>query len=130
MRVAFVLILCLLTSAAHAKHLQPEKYYQARWCTDVGGTQEYRLPDNTRCDCLTETHAVEVDFGPKWPEAIGQALYYSLQTGKRAGIVLIVEKPEDRKYWIRLNSTIEHYGLPIDTWLEAPFKRIRQPQSS
>jgi hypothetical protein len=23
---------------------------------------------------------------------------------------------EDRKYWIRLNTTIEHLNLPIDTW--------------
>lgn len=56
------------------------------------------------------------DFGPKWAEAIGQALYYSLQTGKRAGVALILEKPKDHKYWIRLNSTIQHFGLPIDTW--------------
>jgi hypothetical protein len=48
---------------------------------------EYVLPDKTRCDCLTPTHAVEVDFGPKWHEAIGQSLY-NLQTGKKVGIVL------------------------------------------
>ena len=73
------------------------------------------LPDRTRCDCLTDENAVEFDFGTKWAEAIGQALYYSIQTGKRAGVVLILEKPTDRKYWIRLNSVIQHFGLPIDT---------------
>ena len=26
------------------------------------------------------------------------------------------QKETDRKYWIRLNSVIEHFGLPIDTW--------------
>jgi hypothetical protein len=35
---------------------------------------------------------------------------------KRAGIVLILESPADRKYFIRLNSTIQHFKLPVDTW--------------
>jgi len=75
------------------------------------------LPDKTRCDCLTDTHAIEFDFGKKWAEAMGQSLYYSLQTGKRAGIVLILESVKDRKYLIRLNSTIMHHKLPIDVWI-------------
>ena len=72
--------------------------------------------DRTRCDCLTDDYAIEFDFGKKWAEAIGQSLYYSLQTGKQAGIVLILEDPKDYKYWIRLNTTIDHFGLPIKTW--------------
>jgi hypothetical protein len=36
--------------------------------------------------------------------------------GKKAGIVLILETMKDGKYWIRLNTTIEHFNLPIDTW--------------
>jgi len=47
---------------------------------------------------------------------VGQSAYYALQTGKKAGIVLILESMKDRKYWIRLNTTIEHFNLPIDTW--------------
>jgi hypothetical protein len=56
------------------------------------------------------------DLGNDWAEAIGQSAYYSLQTGKKAGIVLILETMKDRKYWIRMNTTIEHFNLPIDTW--------------
>jgi hypothetical protein len=37
-------------------------------------------------------------------------------TKKKAGIVLILETMKDRKYWFRLNTTIEHFNLPIDTW--------------
>ena len=62
------------------------------------------------------THAIEFDFGSKWTEAVGQGMYYSIQTGKKAGIVLILETMKDRKYWIRLNATIEHFDLPIDIW--------------
>jgi hypothetical protein len=52
----------------------------------------------------------------KWAEAIGQSAYYSLLTDKKAGIVIILEALKDRKYWIRLNTTVEHFNLPIDTW--------------
>jgi len=37
-------------------------------------------------------------------------------TKKKAGVVLILETVKDRKYWIRLNTTIEHFKLPIDIW--------------
>ena len=112
--------LCLylwpVTTGHAARHAAPERYYQQQWCSEHHGRAEVTLPDRTRCDCLTATHAVEVDFAPKWTEAIGQSLYYALQTGRRAGIVLIIEREQDRKCWIRLNSVIMHYKLPIDTW--------------
>ena len=81
---------------------------------------EVVLEDNTRCDCLTEKHAIEFDFGKKWAESIGQSLHYSIKTGKTAGIVVILEKPGDYKYWIRLNAVIDHFRLPIDTWKTGP----------
>ena len=51
-----------------------------------------------------------------WAEAIGQSSYYSLQTDKKPGIVLIMESMQDRKYWLRLNSTIQRFNMPIETW--------------
>lgn len=107
----FFVMASLLIDYASAKN--SEKYYQEKWCE---GRVEVVMPDRTRCDCLTSRHAVEFDFGRKWAEAIGQSLHYSLQTGKRAGIVLILEKKKDRRYWIRLNSVIMQFDLPIDTW--------------
>jgi hypothetical protein len=65
---------------------------------------------------VTDTHAIEFDFGTGWAEAIGQGLHYSLLTKKKPGIVLILENIKDRKYCNRLNTTIEHFKLPIDTW--------------
>ena len=56
------------------------------------------------------------DLGSNWAEVIGQGLRYSEMTKKKAGIVLILESMKDRKYWIRMNITIEHFDLPIDTW--------------
>jgi len=113
---ALLFVIVFLPSLADAKRLHFEKWYQQRWCQERGGQAEVTLADRTRCDCLTSTHAIEFDFGDKWAEAIGQSLYYSIQTGKRAGIVLILEVPEDYKYWIRLNTIIKHFKLPIDCW--------------
>jgi len=65
---------------------------------------------------MTDTHAVEFDFGSNWAEAIGQSAYYALQTGRKAGIVLVLETMKDMKYWLRLNSSVQYFNLPIDTW--------------
>jgi len=115
-----VLIFSTVPTPALAKHRHRERWYQQRWCQEHGGRMEARLPDGTRVDCLTATHAIEVDFARKFYEAIGQSLYYSLQTGKRAGIILILECPAERKYWLRLNSTIQYFHLPVDTWEVQP----------
>lgn len=111
-----VLLLLMIATSALAAHEHPEKWYQQKWCKEKKGQQEIVLSDKTRVDCITQAHAVEVEFGKKWAESIGQSLYYSLQTGKRAGIVLIIETTDDRRYWYRLNSVIQQFKLPIDTW--------------
>ena len=77
------------------------------------GEIEVILLDKTRVDCLTDTHAIEYDFGHKWAESVGQSLHYAANTGRRAGIVLI--KPSDR-HWFRLKILIDHYNLPITLW--------------
>jgi hypothetical protein len=114
---ALFAIICLSVQA-QAAHLHPEKTYQNYWCADQGGVTEYVLPDRSRVDCLTDTHAVEVDFAPKWAEAIGQALFYSLMTGRRPGVLLIIERQPDKKYLKRLNMVAEKYNITI--WTIAP----------
>lgn len=61
-----------------------------------------------------------MDFATKWGEAIGQSLNYALQFNKRAGILLILENPSDYKYYIRVNTIIKHFGLPIDVYTISP----------
>ena len=90
-----------------------ERDYQIANCK---GKVEFVLPDRTRIDCLTETHAIEYDFGKKWAEAIGQSLHYAMHTGKRAGIVLIVDPANNGRFEKRLKAVVEHYGMPIDVW--------------
>lgn len=77
------------------------------------GLVEYQLEDGTRVDCLTEDEAQEYDWGKKWHEAIGQALWYAANTGRRATIVLIMKDSRDEIGLWRARRVVSHYGLPI-----------------
>ena len=115
-KVMALLLLLTLFSPVHAGP-HSERWYQTKWCLEQDGEMEVTLPDRTRCDCITKTHAVEIEFADnKWYQAIGQSLHYALQTNKRPGILLIIESPKNRKYWERLNRVIKTYNLPIDVW--------------
>lgn len=70
------------------------------------GKIEHYIPNNGWIDCLTETHAIEYDFSYKWREAPGQALFYSAMTGKKPGIVLIIDPEDNGRYLKRLETTI------------------------
>jgi len=98
---------------SHAKRLHKESYYQDKGCK---GQVESILEDYTRIDCLTETHAIEYDFANKWAEAIGQSLHYGRMSNRKPGIVLIMEKETDNKYYKRLIDNINYYDLPIKVW--------------
>lgn len=115
-----LLLLCsaVLCATAQARP-NPESFYQAKFCT--AGEKEVVLADKTRVDCLTKTHAIEVDFANKWYECVGQALHYARMTGKQPGCALIVETEKDMKYWYRLKALTNHlhreYNLVIEVWL-------------
>ena len=76
---------------------------------------EYRLDDGTRLDCLTDDYAIEFDFAPKWAESVGQALYYSLKTGRQPGVVLIMVNDGDERYLERLNALAVKYNIKVWT---------------
>ena len=113
------IILLLFAGIAEARE-NPEKYYQDKWCK---GETEHRLSDGTRVDCMTvkregNFYAVEVEFADKWAESGLQALHYGLMTGRKPGIVIIVEDPKrDLKYLNRLYNTINGAGLMIRVWV-------------
>ena len=114
MNKLLIILFLSMASVASAGRLQPERYYQKIAADKYDAEIEVYMPDGTRCDLVTEQHAIEVDFADKWGEAIGQSLNYSYQTNKRAGILLILESRTDEKHLIRVQSIIEHFKLPID----------------
>jgi hypothetical protein len=96
---------------------ESESYYQEKFAQEIGGQVEVVMKDGTRCDILTATHAIEVDFAKKWAEAIGQSLNYSMLTDRRAGIVLILENESDEKYLRRLETIIASKELDIEVFV-------------
>lgn len=99
----------------HVHHDHREEAYQYAWCSAHNGIMEYQNKDLTRVDCLTDTHAVEFDFANKWYESIGQALHYSVMTGKRAKVVLILDEPKAQMtYYKRVKRIGKKYNFDTE----------------
>ena len=99
----------------HVHHNHNEEAYQYAWCTAHNGIIEYENKDFTRIDCLTLTHAVEFDFANKWHESIGQALHYSVMSGKRAKVVLILDNPKSQMvYYRRIREIAKKYNFDTE----------------
>jgi hypothetical protein len=111
----FLLLLSLgLPFTVSAK--QSERYYQEKFAREIGGQVEVVMKDGTRCDILTATHAIEVDFARKWAEAIGQCLHYSSHTGKKPAVALIVLDQSDDKYISRVKQISSDFNLDIEIY--------------
>lgn len=98
-------------------HSHNESSYQHAYCSMVGGIEEYELPDKTRVDCLTDTYAIEFDFANKKYEAVTQALWYGLNTGKIPKVVLILDrklKKEQMVYFERIKKIGEVYKFGVE----------------
>ena len=114
--LCFVFCLSALFAPAYcAQRKYNEAMYVDVWCKARCGMQEFVNSDFTRVDCLTAHHAVEFDFANKWAESIGQALHYQLMTGKRAKVVLILERPEKQMvYFERVKKLAEIYDFDVE----------------
>jgi hypothetical protein len=70
-------------------------------------------------DCFNDRYAIEIDRGPKWAEAIGQAIYYASQTNREPGIVLICDEGRERRcldYKFRLEAALAYSKLKSTVW--------------
>ena len=115
-KVIILTLVGLFLSApiSFAKRNHTKEWYRDRWCAKNYG--ESAVTGSRVYDCLTEEYVFEFDYADHWYEAIGESLYYAMQTGKKPAVVLIIEHENDLKYWNRLNRTIRHYDLPIKTF--------------
>lgn len=115
-RAVFLMVLSFSVLAA-------EKDYQIPWCESQDGLWEgssivirdqYSGKIEGYMDCITATHAIEVDFDTHWKESVAQSLWYANNSGKRAGIMLIVKPGNSGEK--KLRDLIDSRGLPIDVW--------------
>jgi len=114
LRVSTAVLLALILAGCAGSPLI-ERDYQRWWCDRNRGEMEYRLPDGARVDCLTAAYAVEVEYAPKWAEAIGQALYYASKTGRKPGVVVIVSHQKDERFLKRLRTVAREQNIRVWT---------------
>ena len=109
-----LIILFFLSFSAFA--IEKEEFYSNKFCEELSGQGEFKLKDLSRVDCLTETHAFEVDWadGMKVYEAIGQSLYYASQTDKKPGILLLIRKDNSKKHIRKIREVIRYFDLDIN----------------
>ena len=110
---AFILIFFLSLSS---NALEKEKYYSEMYCEELFGKVNYTLEDKSKVDCLTDTHAYEVDWadGMKVYEAIGQSLYYASQTNKKPGIIFLIRRNNSEKHIRKVKEVINFFELDIN----------------
>ncbi len=111
------LFLMLLSTTLFAK--KKERDYQNYHCNQLSGISEFRPKKDkyVRIDCELADYSIEVDFGKKHYEALGQSLYYSALTNKKAGIWLIIKNPKQMKHAVRLVRNIRMNKLLITVWV-------------
>ena len=112
-KLPYLFVMFFMTFSTYA--IENEAYYSNKFCEEMSGQSEYVLQDLSRVDCLTDTHAFEVDWadGMKVYESIGQSLYYSSETGKLPGILLLIRKENSEKHIRKVQRVIEFFELPI-----------------
>lgn len=93
-----------------------EAHFVAIFCLARDGEIEHSLPHRRRADCLTEDHAIEGDFAPKWVEAYFQSKQYARESGKKAGILLILKTEQDEVYIGKLCELIAERQADIDVF--------------
>lgn len=86
----------------------------------LGVDPEYRLPDGSRADIVTDTHVYEVEWCNKWEESIGQVMYYHMATDK-PGVVYLLKRPGDDEDYIRCLAVVRYlaaHDVPISLEVE------------
>jgi hypothetical protein len=108
---------CVLCAGTHDREYPTETQWCAQnWQNYLGTADgvEVRLWDATRVDYLSDNEAIEVDWAPKWAEAVGQSLYYAELTGKKPAIILLVKDMDrDRKYVYRCQTLCSKYSIRL-----------------
>lgn len=106
----------MITALMLAAALWTESDYRDHICGAAGWRMEQHMPNGTRADCVSETHAWEIDFAHKWAEALGQSLNYAAETGKTPGIILICKRGTEARcltWALTLEQTIKRWQLPV-----------------
>ena len=97
-----------------------EREYQESLCKDFD-TNVFLKDSGTYVDCLSKTHAIEVDFSVKWAEAVGQSLHYASTLRKTPGVIIICKPTTVETICVKHSYLAEqafvYYGIRATLWL-------------
>lgn len=114
MRILTIILLLFLSISTWGQlPKQKESYYRDLFAPVMNGQTEVVLRDKARVDIVTDTFAIEVDFAPKWAEAIGQSLYYADRLNKKPAILFVVDGKQENRYIFRLLTVTRKYGITV-----------------
>jgi hypothetical protein len=102
------------------EHKQDLSVYVDQFCRSRGRSF-VRVQNNIVIDCLTSDSLWKVDYADNWPNALVQAMAYSIYDDYRGdekyapnpAIVLVQEDADDYKNMVQLKQLVTHYKLPI-----------------
>lgn len=103
-----------------------EPYYTQQIAEQFGWQAEVRTPIGTRCDLVSDTLCVEVEWPSKPYEAIGQSLHYSQQLGKKPAILFLLSDQAafGREYVLeRVGDVAAKHGIEI-IWYDVDAGKI------
>lgn len=98
-----------------------ETDWSAHLAKQMGGIAEFRTPDGSRVDILTESHAYEVewaigDAAQHWQSGVGQAWFYAITTNRQPAILLLVDDSEQsRVEYLRCAVVCAKLGIRLET---------------
>ena len=105
--VFLVLFLCTIVLGGEVEECQ-------RLAPKYEGVTEAMQWDSSRVDILNDEYAIEVDWSEHWAEAIGQSLYYSILTGKKPGIILLIkDKKKETKHIYRCQTVCAKHNIRL-----------------
>ena len=114
-----VALLCLITACAGPREqfLYTEKDFQEAFNkVYFKGKAKMEVPVRYgRVDLLSDEYAIEVDRLEKFHEAIGQALHYAKETGKKPAIAIFIvdREPGDKEKLKYVKWLCDYYKIKV-----------------
>ena len=117
--IALIIAITCLSAPKGGYAAELEIDYQQRLC--AGLLINRHLKNGTEVDCISDTHAIEVDFTNKWAEAIGQSLQYASELQRLPGIILICRSDDDPSLCLKhrylIEQTMSYWRVGMTLWL-------------
>jgi hypothetical protein len=112
------LLVALISAPALANDTTGWREADYRDALCAGMDTEVHLGSYGRADCVSETHAIEVEWADKFKEGVGQALTYSQRTTLVAGLILVCRRSESSclNHSLAAQEVLSAYGAEAMIW--------------